>query len=183
MRIDFRLPYNYILFEPSNRKGVPKLRDPALVCMSTIDKKSVYWSSSWSRILNVQDIIKDRTNEKSSNISSTCIPSTTIAGASQHSFNTCLLCTWYRGCRPTHQIPVQCWASIGSMLVNRLRRWHNTNLSPDLLYTLRKQVAFNQCCFNVDPQSSTLARHWNIIGWLYRVFWQLHCAGDTRNTR
>ena len=37
---------------------------------------------------------------------------TTIAGASQHSFNTCLRCTLYRGCRPTHQIPVQCWASV-----------------------------------------------------------------------
>ena len=29
----------------------------------------------------------------------------------------------------------------------------------------------NQCCFNVDPLSSTLARHWNSIGWLYRVCW------------
>ena len=40
----------------------------------------------------------------------------------------------------------------GSMPVNRLR-------SPGLLYTLRKHVAFNQCCFNIDPQFSTLARH------------------------
>ena len=47
----------------------------------------------------------------------------------------------------------------GSMPVNRLRRWPNTNLSPGLLYTSRERVAFNQCCFNVDPQSSTLARH------------------------
>ena len=47
-----------------------------------------------------------------------------------------------------------------SMLVNLLRRWPNTNISPGLLYTLRKHVAFklNQCCFNSDPQSSTLAR-------------------------
>ena len=47
----------------------------------------------------------------------------------------------------------------GSMPVNRLRRWPNTNLSLGLLYTLRKHVALNQSCFNVDPQSSTLARH------------------------
>ena len=47
----------------------------------------------------------------------------------------------------------------GSMPVNRLRRWPNTNLSPGLFYTLGKHVAFSHCCFNVDPQSSTLARH------------------------
>ena len=33
----------------------------------------------------------------------------------------------------------------GSMPVNRLLRWPNTNLSPGLLYTLRKHLAFNQC--------------------------------------
>ena len=71
----------------------------------------------------------------------------------------------------------------GSMLFNRLWRWPNTNLSLGLLYTLRKHVAFNQCCFNVDPQSSTLARHWNSIGWLYRVFWLLHYAGETLTSR
>ena len=48
----------------------------------------MYWSYSWDRILNVQDIIKERTKETSSNISSTCIPFTIIAGAGQHSFNT-----------------------------------------------------------------------------------------------
>ena len=47
----------------------------------------------------------------------------------------------------------------GTMPVNRLRRWPNTNLSPGLLYTWHRYVAFNQCCFNVDPQSLTLARH------------------------
>ena len=64
------------------------------------------------------------------------------------------------------------------MPVNCLRRWPNTNLSPGLLYTLHKHEAFNQFCFNVDPQSSTLARQWNSIGWLYRLFWRLHYAGD-----
>ena len=53
----------------------------------------MYWSSSWARILNVQDIIREKTKETSSDISST-----TIAGAGQHSFNTCLQCTSYRGC-------------------------------------------------------------------------------------
>ena len=67
-------------------------------------QKSVYWSSSWARILNVQDIIKEKTKETSSNISSTCIPSTIIAGAGQHLFNTCLRCTSYRGYRPTHSL-------------------------------------------------------------------------------
>ena len=52
----------------------------------------------------------------------------------------------------------------GSMPVNRLRYWPSTNLPPGLLYTLCKHVTFNQCCFNVDPHSSTLARHWNGIG-------------------
>ena len=47
----------------------------------------------------------------------------------------------------------------GSMPVNRLRRWANTNPSPSLLYTLRKHVASTRCCINVDPQSSTLACH------------------------
>ena len=69
----------------------------------------------------------------------------------------------------------------GSKPVNRLQRWPNTNLSQVLLYTLRKHMAFtwfNQCCFNVDPQSSKLARHWNSIGWLYRVYWLMHYADD-----
>ena len=108
-----------------------------------------------SVILNVQDIIKKRIKETSLNISSPCIPSTTIAGAGQR-------CTWYRRYTPTHQISVQCWVNVAahcwSMPVNCLRRWPKTNLSPGLLYTLRKHVAFNQCCFNVDPQSSSWAR-------------------------
>ena len=31
--------------------------------------------------------------------------------------------------------------------------------------------AFTQCCFNVGPPSSTLAQHWNSIGWMSRVCW------------
>ena len=59
-------------------------------------------------------LIEEITKKTTSNIYSTWIPSTTIAGAYQHSFNTCLQCISYRGCRPTHQIPVQCWASIAA---------------------------------------------------------------------
>ena len=47
----------------------------------------------------------------------------------------------------------------GSMQVNRLRRWPSTNPSLGPLYTLRKHVAFTLVCFDVDPQSSTLARN------------------------
>ena len=68
----------------------------------------------------------------------------------------------------------------GSMSVNRLRRWPNTNSTLGLLYTLRqhisKHMAFTQCCFNVDPHFSMLVQHWtcwNSIGWLSRVCWAL----------
>ena len=67
------------------RKVVPELRGPALVCLSVMDKKSVYWSSSWARILNVEGRIRKRTKETSSNISSPCIPPTTIMLANIHS--------------------------------------------------------------------------------------------------
>ena len=81
------------------RKEVPELGGSALVFrVSAIDKKSVYWSSSWARILNVFDVYYFHHHRR-------CWP---------HSLNTCLRCTWYRGCRPTHQIPVQCWASIAT---------------------------------------------------------------------
>ena len=33
------------------------------------------------------------------------------------------------------------------LLVNRPRRWPNTNPSLGLLYTLRKHMTFTQCCF------------------------------------
>ena len=59
-----------------------------------------------------------------------CIPSTTIAGAGLHSFNNCLRCTSYRGCRPAHQIPVQCWASVAA-----------------------------HCWFNASQSFTTLAQH------------------------
>ena len=65
----------------STRKGVPELRGPTLVCLSAIDKNQCLGLPHGGRILNVQDIIKERTKEASSNISSTCIPSTTISGA------------------------------------------------------------------------------------------------------
>ena len=53
----------------------------------------------------------------------------------------------------------------GSMSVNRVRRWPNSNLPSGMLYTSRKHVAFNQCCFNVDLQSTgrSLKQHWMIV--------------------
>ena len=152
------------------RKGVPELRRPALVCLSAIDKKSVYWSSSWARILNVQDIIKERTMETSSNIIFDVYSFHRRAG--QHSFNTCLRCTWYSF--EDVSLPTKFRFNVGpalqpiagSMQVNRLRRWPNTNLSPGLLYTLRTHVAFNQCCFNADPVFDavpSLKQHWVIV--------------------
>ena len=72
----------------------------------------------------------------------------------------------YRGYGHTHQFRFNVRPAsqpiAGSMPVNCLRRWPNTNPTLGLLYTLRqhisKYVALTQCCFNVDPQSSTLAQ-------------------------
>ena len=117
-------------------------------------------------------------------MSSTCITSTTIDGAGQHSFNTCLRCTWYIGCRPTHPIPAQCCGQHCSPLLVQCRSIvYDADpaliyISPGMLYILRVQARVNQYCFNVDPQSSTLARHLNSLGRLYRLFWLLHYAGD-----
>ena len=56
----------------------------------------------------------------------------------------------------------------GSMPVNRLRCWPNTNPTLGQLYTLRQHISkhttFTQCRFNVDPQSLTLAQHRYRIG-------------------
>ena len=70
---------------------------------------------------------------------------------------------------PASQLTVQCRSIIYDAGPTLIHHW--------LLHTLRKHGEFIQCCFNVDPQSSTLAQHWNSIGWLYRVFWLLH-GGD-----
>ena len=84
-------------------------------------------------ISKISDIIRMKEPRRLVKYISTCIPSTTIAGAAQHLFNTCLRCILYRGCRPTHQIPVQCWASVPAHCwfnaVNRLRHPPNTNPS------------------------------------------------------
>ena len=82
-------------------------------------------------------IIKENTKETRSNISLTCIPSTTIAGTGQHSFNTCLRCTSYQG-NPYNfhahtedvGLPTKFWLNIGpalqpiagSISVNHLQR-------------------------------------------------------------
>ena len=121
------------------RKGVLELWGPALVCLSDMDKKSVYWSSSWARILNVQDIIKERTKETSSDIISPYVPPTTIAVmANIHS-----ILAYYDDLSRTEELglPTQFRFNVGpalqsiagSMPVNRLRRRPNTNISPGLL--------------------------------------------------
>ena len=103
------------------------------------------------------------------NISSTFIPSTTIASAGQLPFNSLasesrccvsLRCTSYTRCRPTRPIPVQCWVSVSGHC------WFNAGQSSTML---AQHMAFTQCCFNVDPQSSTLTQQWSSIGWLFSV--------------
>ena len=37
------------------------------------------------------------------------------------------------------------------------------------VYDISKQMEYTQCRFNIDPQSLTLAQHWNRIGWLSLV--------------
>ena len=128
----------------------------------------MYRSPSWAGILNVQDIIKERTKETSPNISSTVfLPPPSPVLANIHSILAYDVPRTEDVGLPTKfrfKVGPALQPIAGSMPVNRLRRWPNTNLSPGLLYTLRKHVTFNQCCFNVDPQSSTLARHSNSIG-------------------
>ena len=42
--------------------------------------------------------------------------------------------------------------------------------------------AFTQCCFNVGPPSSTLAQHWNSIGWMPRVCWDVDDNSPVHHT-
>ena len=124
----------------------------------------MYWSSSWTKILHVHDIIKERTKETSSNISSTRIPSNTIARADHHSFETCFdvprtedvgLPTKFRlNVGPALQ-PIA-----GSMPVNRLRRWPNTNLSPGLFFYFAQIRGFQPILFQCWPHSLRL---WPVI--------------------
>ena len=131
----------------------------------------MYWSSSWARILIVQDIIKERTKKTSSNISSPCIPSTTRAGAGQHSFNTCLRCTSYRGCRPTHQIPIQCWASIAAHCWFNAGQSFTTlaqhnSITGSLVYFAQIrgiQPMLFQCWLTVLDAGPSLKQHWEIV--------------------
>ena len=93
-----------------------------------------------------------KTNKIYSNYLQRDISFTTIADAAQHSFNPCLRWTSYSLTedvdltlgRPTHQIPVQCWASVTAHC------WFNGG---QLSTSLRKHVAFTQCCFNMLTHS------------------------------
>ena len=126
----------------------------------------MYLSSPWARILNVQDIKKERTKEVpvSSSIYLRLVflpPPSLLLANIQYLPTMYLVQRSYVGLLTKYRFKVRpaLQPIAGSMPVNRLRRCPNTNLSPCLLYTLRKHMAFSQCCFKVDQQSSTLALH------------------------
>ena len=52
-------------------------------------------------------------------------------------------------------------------IITHATKWHVAKTHPS------KQEAFTQCCFNVGPPSSTLAQHWNSIGWMPLVWWDM----------
>ena len=142
-------------------KGVPELRGPALDCLSAIYKKSVYyWSSSWATIPNVQDIIKEITKETSSNMSTTCIPSTIIAGAGQHSFNTCLWCTSYRRCSTL--IAAHCWFNAGQSSTTLAQHQSITGSVVYFAQTRGIQPMLFQCWPTVFDAGPSLKQHWVI---------------------
>ena len=128
----------------------------------------MYWSSSWARILNVHDIIKEKTKETKENIyfRRVSLPPPSLVLANIHS-----ILAYDVPSTEDVGLPTEFRFNVGpasqpiasSMLGNCLRRWPNTNPSLGLLHTLRKDVTFTKCWFNFDPQSSTLARHLNII--------------------
>ena len=75
----------------------------------------------------------------------------------------------YTRCRPTHPIPVQCWASVTAhccfnadkLSMTLAQHYSNTGSS---VYLAAERPSKH--CFNVGPASSTLARYWNGIAWL-----------------
>ena len=75
--------------------------------------------------INGKDIIIERTKE--TRLSSTCrpIPPTTIANKWVYAS---IRWTWYTQCRPTHSIPVQCWASVAV-----LHCWFNAGQSYSII--------------------------------------------------
>ena len=86
----------------------------------------------------------------------------------QHSVNTCIRCTLYRGCRPTHQIAVQCWASVAAQCWFNADRscttlaQHYSNTDPTHDSSTPASTAttgwLTNVCFNVDPTSLTTAQ-------------------------
>ena len=94
----------------------------------------------------------------------------------------------YTRCRPTHPIPVQCWASIaahswrgrrkcqtgipstqpiaGSIPTNRLRRWPNTTHGVCCILSginPEENVLFTKCRPNVLVAGPTVKQHWVIV--------------------
>ena len=83
---------------------------------------------------------------------SACITSTTMTGAGQHLLNTCLLCTRYRGCRPTRQrcspLLIQCRSIVydadSALIYHRVccilcaNTCHSTNTVSMLTHSFRR---------------------------------------------
>ena len=120
-------------------------------------------------------------------MSSKCITYTTIAGAGQLSFNTCLRCTWYRGLRSTHQIPVQCWTSVAAyswfnVVQSSTTLAQHQSITGSVIYfaqTLAIQPMLFQCWHTVFDAGPSLKQHWVIVP----CFWLLHYAGDSLTSR
>ena len=169
------------------RKGVPGLQGPDLLCLSAIDKKTVYWSSSLARILHIQNIIRREPRRQVqiylwrvflsspslvlANINS--ILAFDVPGTEDVGLPTKFRSMLGQLCSP---LLVQCRSIVydagptliyhGVCCILCANTWHSTNAVSML-----------------TPQSSKLSRHWNSIGWLYRVFWPLHYAGDALTSR
>ena len=143
------------------RKGVPELRGPALVCLSATDKK-----------ISVLVILMGQ-NPKC--LRRVLLPPPLAVLANIHSILAYdVPDTEDVGIPSKFPINVgQALQSIaGSMLVNRLRRWPSTN------HRVCCILSANMCHSTNTVSMSTLACNWNSIGWLYRLFWLLHYAGD-----
>ena len=110
--------------------------------------------------------------ETSSNISSTCVPSTTIAGAGQHSFNRLL--AYYVPHTENVGLPTKVRFNVGpaSQTIAGSMPAIVNDAGPTLIYLrvccilCSKHVAFNQCCLNVDPvfdAGPSLKQPWVIV--------------------
>ena len=136
--------------------------------LSAIEKKSLCWSSLWARILNVQDIIKGEPRDKIKYIFDV-YSFHTIAGAGQHSFNTCLRNVQKMLAYPPNSgsmlgqhcspLLVQCRSIVHdagpTLIYHRVccilcaNTWHTTNAVSMLTHSFRSwpviETAFREC--------------------------------------